>query len=344
MKIAPIYNSNAFIVPSSVLDRLADTDGDTLACLLYVLANPDFSISAASDKLGIDEADFITALRFWEEAGVIEMKGRGKGRAKTDDGVKTRKKITAANESSAQKRRMAPRLPSYTTEEVARFLEQNASTAELIDTCENILGKIFTTAETEIVIGLLDHLSLSEDYIMLLFAHAVKINKKSVRYIEKMALSYVDRDITKYSELEAELASAEAVEGRVHHVRSLFGIGARALTAKEKSMIKDWCVNWEFSDEIITKAYEITANATGDASLSYANAILENWHNAGLKTAEEVDAYSAEFDKKKKSVKHGKSKDSSAASFESSFDTDDFFEAALRRSFDEAEQITDSTD
>ena len=344
MKIAPNYQSSAFIVPASVLDRLADADRDTLACLLYVLANPDFSISSASAKLDIDEADFITALRFWEEAGVIETKSRGKCKAKTNDDTKTKKKASPEKGSSAAKHRMQSRLPSYTTEEVARFLEQNASTAELIDTCENILGKIFTTAETQIVIGLLDHLSLSEDYIMLLFAHAVKIDKKSVRYIEKMALGFVDRDITKYSELEAELASAEAVESSIHHVRSLFGLGARALTAKEKSMIRDWCVTWGFSDEIITKAYEITANATGEASLSYANAILENWHNAGLRTTEEIDAYSAEFEKKKKPGKNTKKKGSSATPFESSFDTDDFFEAALRRSYDEAEKITDSTD
>ena len=344
MKIDPIYGKQAFIVPSSVLDRLADADKDTLACLLYVLANPDFSVTSASSKLGLDEADFISALRFWEEAGVIETRSRGRVKVKTDDDAKVKKKSPAEKESSAAKRRMASRLPAYTTDEVARFLEQNASTAELIDTCENILGKIFTTAETQIVIGLLDHLSLSEDYIMLLFAHAVKIDKKSVRYIEKMALGFVDRDITKYSELEAELAAAEAVESSIHHVRSLFGLGARALTAKEKAMIKDWCVTWGFSDEIITKAYEITANATGDASLSYANAILENWHNAGLKTVEEIDAYSAEFDKKKKTGKYSKKKGTSATPFESSFDTDDFFEAALRRSYDEAEKITDSTD
>ncbi len=344
MKIAPIYNSSAFIVPTSVLDRLADADRDVLVCLLYVLANPDFSISSASAKLGIDEADFITALRFWEDAGIIETKSRGRGKTKTDDDAKIKKKSPTHNDSSTAKRRMTSRLPAYTTDEVARFLEQNASTAELIDTCENILGKIFTTAETEIVIGMLDHLSLSEDYIMLLFAHAVKIDKKSVRYIEKMALGFVDRDITKYSELESELASAEAVESSIHHVRSLFGIGSRTLTSKEKAMIKDWCVNWGFSDEIITKAYEITANATGEASLSYANAILENWHNAGLKTIEEIEAYSAEFDKKKKNGKYTKKKGSTATPFESSFDTDDFFEAALRRSYDEAEKITDSTD
>ena len=343
MKISPIYGSSAFIVPSSALEHLANADRDSLACLMYVLANPDFNISSAAEKLQIDEADFIAALSFWQEAGVIETKSRGRSKTKAED-VKSAKKTTDVKKSPVTKGKMTSRLPSYTTEEVARFLELNASTAELIDTCENILGKIFTTAETEIVIGLLDHLSLSEDYIMLLFAHAVKIDKKSVRYIEKMALSFVDRDITKYSELEAELASVEAVESSIHHVRGLFGLGSRALTAKEKSMIKDWCVTWGFSDKIITKAYEITANSTGEASLSYANAILENWHNAGLKTLEEIEAYSADFDKKKKGSKYTNKKGSTATPFESSFDTDDFFEAALRRSFDEAEKLTGITE
>ncbi len=335
MKIVPNYGNSAFVVPGSATEHLTTADRAALACLLYVMNKQDFSVTSAAEELRMDEEDFISALRFWEEAGVIESKGRSKR-------SKASAKSTESNDvrpAKPQKKHVASSLPSYSTAETAKFLEDNAKTAELIISCENIIGKIFTTAETNIIIGMLDHLSLSGDYILLLFAHAAKIEKKSVRYIEKLALSFVDRDITKYSELEAELANIELAENTVHHVRSLFGIGSRALTPKEKKMISTWCITWSFTDEIITKAYEITVNATGDASLSYANAVLENWYNAGLKTPEEIDSYSAEYDKTKKGASRYGKKGSAKNTFgpeNSSFDTDDFFEAALRRSFDEA--------
>ena len=57
-----------------------------------------------------------------------------------------------------------------------------------------------------------------------------------------------------------------------------------------------------------------------------------------------VEAYSADFDKKKKGSKYTNKKGSTATPFESSFDTDDFFEAALRRSFYAAEKLTGITE
>ena len=172
---------------------------------------------------------------------------------------------------------------------------------------------------------MLDHLSLSGEYIMLLFAHAVKMGKKSVRYIEKLALSLVDRDITTYAELEEELARRELTESTLKEVRRLFGIGSRAFTAKEQQIVRNWCVTWNFGIDVITRAYEITANSTGDASFPYANAILSSWHDAGLCSAEEVDAYIEQQNAKRVSDK--------SADNSSSFDTDDFFEAALKRSY-----------
>ena len=75
---------------------------------------------------------------------------------------------------------------------------------------------------------------------------------------------------------------------------------------------------------IITRAYEITVNNTKDASMDYANAVLENWYKASLTTLEAVDESIAARKAEKKAAE--------AKGTLSSFDTDDFFEAALERS------------
>lgn len=319
MKVTPEYKQSAFIVPSSALEYLTEADGSFLAVLLYVLSKGEFTVTSAADELGIDEHDFIAALNFWEGKGVISACS-GKSAAKTKKSSKTEKETEETKSKTAR----ASVLPTYTTEETARFLESNKTTAEIIDTCENIIGKIFTTSETNIVIGMLDHLALSGDYILLLFAHAAKIGKKSLRYIEKLAISFADRDITEYAELEEELANIELCSTTQKHVRSIFGIGRRAFTDKEQKFVYNWSVKFGYGKDVITRAYEVTVNNTGDASMNYANAVLENWHKAGLTTLEQVDESLA-----------AKAKESKGGSdtTKSSFDTDDFFEAALKRSY-----------
>ena len=73
-----------------------------------------------------------------------------------------------------------------------------------------------------------------------------------------------------------------------------------------------------YSIEIIEKAYEVTADATGKGSFPYANTILERWNAAGLRTLDQIEI----------SYKKSGSESPSVGSF----DTDSFFEAAVRRS------------
>lgn len=326
MKVIPEYGRQAFIVPGKVLTYLKEATGAELACLLYILSEGSFDSKEAASAIGIEESEFKRAVKKWTSRGILSVKVEaGAASSEADKNVRKKTKRTTS-------------LPAYTTEEIVKFLEGNKGTAEIIDACENIIGKIFTTAETNIIIGLLDHLSLSGEYLLLLFAHAAKMEKKSVRYVEKMALGFVDRDITSYKELESELASIELAENTLKFIRKLFGIGRRVFTEKERNIVTNWCVNWSFGNDVIEKAYEITVNATGEASLNYANAILENWHNAGLKTAEEIYKYTEEYEKKKGTKKQKNAKSNTSTPFDSSFDTDDFFEAALKRSYNDTEK------
>lgn len=333
MKISAEFKRSAFAVPGSVLEHLRDADSLELSVLLYALAKGDFNLTDAAEELGTDESEFMSAVAVWEARGVlvIERRGTKKSRASksstaTDSPKKERAKEPPKKQTDSTVKKSSRRtsqLPGYTMEESAAFLEQNKASAEIIDSCENIIGKIFTTAETNIVIGMLDHLALSGDYILLLFAHAASIGKNSVRYIERLAISFFDRGITEYAELEQELAAIKRASELETRVRAIFGLGRRALTSKEEKFIRSWSTKLCYGEDIIRRAYEITVNNTNEPSMDYANAVLENWYKANLKTLEEVDASLAARSAERKK----ESEDSS------SFDTDDFFEAALKRSY-----------
>ena len=92
-------------------------------------------------------------------------------------------------------------------------------------------------------------------------------------------------------------------------------------------MIAAWA-SFGYGEEIIRRAYEITVDSIHEPSMSYTNAILERWHANGLNSPEEIEkALEAERAEKEKAAG-----EPSKADFKT-FDANDAFEAALRRSY-----------
>lgn len=317
MKIIPIYRNKIISLPfETVSDKLSTASKDELKVLLAVFSEQDFDVTELASRLDMTENAFKRALKSWIDAGAI---CEDCSNAANQD---------CSEQSRASVKKTVPRieihttLPHYTSEEIASAVERSTGCSELLDSCQQILGKMFNVSETAIIIGMIEHLSLPHEYIVLLCSHAAAIGKKSVRYIEKLALDFYDRDIITYSALEEELKKLEARASLEYYVRDLFGIGKRALIAKEKEMIKSWSEKFSFSRDMIKAAYEISVSRTNEPNMKYANGILENWYAAGYNTPEDVAAAEADRTKNKDNIQT------------SSFVTDDFYEAALKRSYE----------
>ncbi len=318
MNIYPNKAENPVEVPrEAVGNALPECDETKLKVLLAVLAEPSFDEDELCERLDVTKKSFAAALSFWEERGVWK-KGTA---AKKSTAAKAKKdgNVTVLNKALTR----ASELPHYTADEIADYIESNADMEDLLMGCQQTIGKIFNKAEVEVVVGLKDYLKLDDDYIMLLFSHCVKMGKKSLRYIEKLAVGFFDDGILAYDELDEHLTSIEEAFRLEHKFRSLFGIGRRALTKKEKDAFERWVGKWKMPFGLVERAYEITVENTGGASVPYCSAILEKWYACGYTTVEEVDAAIAEYRIDRDGAKDKKG----------SFETDDFFEAALRRSY-----------
>jgi DnaD/phage-associated family protein len=223
-------------------------------------------------------------------------------------------------EPAKKKMKRSEELPSYTSDEISDYLEKHQETAMLIHECHNILGKMLNVKEINVLIGFLDYLRLDCEYIMMLLTYCMSIGKDSLHYAETLAFALYDAGITTGAQLAEELKRRENAAAAEGKIRQMFGVGARALTTKERKFISSWINDFRYPVEIIEKAYETTADATGKGSFAYANAILERWNSEGLRTLEEIEAAN---------------KQKSETPSEGSFDTDSFFEAAVRRSLGE---------
>lgn len=323
------FQQDVLVLPASVLSCCADANDAAMRVLLWLAS--DLSLAEKPKQLAkladCDPKSLKSILQFWKMYGVLSDSA--------EEAVATMATVTETTEKgekSAKKEqkphlRRADELPNYTSVEIASLLEERASVRVLVDEAQQILGKIFNPTEVNILIGMLDYLGMSEECVMLLLAHCKRIEKTGMRSIEKYAIVLADKGILTPDAMEEEIRRVELMHSFEGQVRTLFGMQKRSLTTRESKMLAAW-MSFGYDIEIVREAYEMTVNATNDASLPYANSILERWNAENLHTLEEIRAAN-EAEKAKKAAKKG------AAELGNSFDTDDFFEAALKRSFND---------
>lgn len=326
------YGQGVLVLPATVPE--VDATPEQLRVLLWLASDPTlFAKPAQLARLaGADRDEIGDILDFWQSVGVLSggtdaQAGKKAQKKPTDKPAKPATAKSTADAKSATETKpaailaRADELPNYSTAELAALLEKSQSLRMLVNEAQNIWGKVFNPYEAQLLVGLSDYLRLDDEYILLLLAHCKRIGKRSLREVERYALRLVDDGVTDAAALEEFVKRTEARRTLQGKIRTMFGLGSRAFTAKENAMLDNWNA-YGYGEDIIRRAYEITVGAINEPSLPYANSILERWHSEGLDTAAQIDAkLDAEREKKGQAVMTG------------SFDTDDFFEAALNRSF-----------
>lgn len=315
------YGTDAVTLPGSAISHFDKATKRDITVLFALAAEPMLSLDAevackaVTSKLALKPGELEAALAFWRGTGILVT-------VEGEENSSLPAAVTEAASATTVRVVTERGMPLYSSEELSGLLERRKELASLIDDCQRTFGKIFNTGEVSIVAGMMDHLGFDGEYILLLLAHCVRMEKKSLRYAEKVALTLHDEGVNDAAELEERLRRIEVMATATGKIRAMFGISSRALTTKEKGMIENWLCVMQYSYEIIELAYEITVNSINKASIPYANTILERWSAEGYKTLEDVQNAIADYKRKKN--------DNNA-----SFDVDDFFEAALKRSFGE---------
>lgn len=320
MKLQFLYGTDALVLPGSLTQHIDKASKKDLRVLISLAAEPMVRVDLnagcrlVAAALALSEQEVEASVAFWRGTGILTVdEGENATPAAT---------VAEAKEKAGSPKVIADKgLPVYSTEELSGVLERRRELATLIDECQRIFGKIFNASEVSVIAGLVDYLGFDGEYILLLLSHCVRLEKKSLRYVEKTALSLHDDGILDVKDLEEKLHRIEVMASATGKIRAMFGISSRALTSKEKTMIESWICGMQYSEEVLKLAYEITVNAIGKASIPYANSVLERWNAAGYRTEQDVQKAISDYRMRKNAG--------------SSFDVDDFFEAAIRRTYGE---------
>ena len=325
MKININYGNRVTVIPGLAIEQLNSASLNDMKTLLAIASesgNEKSDIKSIADKINMDLGDFVVSLNFWQNTGVISMSESLHIRSEAPIEKPVESMAESNEEKKPQPLRKTDEIPRYTTEELSVILERRAETTHLIDECQQIFGKIFNTHEINIVLGMVDYLALGWDYVMELLGYCARLGKHSINYVERTAFSFVESGVDTVEALKIKIAELEVLKTNENFVRKLFGMKSRALTAKEKKCISKWFGDYGYGEGVVNRAYELTVAATNEASVPYANAILERWFSEGIRTLEDIEK--AEEKRVAESPSEPKS---------GSFDTDDFFEAALKRSY-----------
>ncbi len=313
------YGNGLSVLPSSIIEYIDKAKKFDIKVLLLLATSDKFRTGKfeklIADELGCDESDVEKSIAFWNGTGLVTLID-GKEEIKAAD--KKEKNI----ESNVPKRARVSELPQYTSAELNALLQKHYNVVGLIDECQNVLGKIFTAADIKVLMGFVDYLGLDNDYILVLMHYAARNEMKSLRYIEKVAISCIDDGFTDAKVLQEALYAREEKAQIETKIKNIFGLGSRKLTTKEQKQVDAWVNTYNYDLAVIEKAYEITVTATSKPSIHYANAILEKWFAEGIKNIDDANSLIEARNQEKQ--QEG-----------SSFDVDDFFAAALNRSYSE---------
>ncbi len=272
------------------------------------------------------------------------------------NGAFSAKESKAPRAVSARKKRILDESPTERTAAEAAAVIRERALADFIDACQQTAGRQFNERELSALLDIEEDFPFSHEFILTLISYSLRRARRfSFRYVRKVAETMLADECLTPEALNARIAAEERFASEEWKLRRLLGIGERNLSARERETLLRWTGTYGFSEEIIGIAYDITVNMTGKASLPYMDKLLTRFREADCKTVADVEDFlekdRAAHDAKRlsahsehtgapkrgnakdRSFRTGVSDDDKTATRGTSFDTDDYLSAALRRSY-----------
>lgn len=274
---------SALLLPNEILSMSAQTarrlietgDGD---CALLYLALLESGDTAKSQRaLHWDGNHLAAVYHRLAELGLVDA-----GQAP----VKEEKHKTAE-------------LPVYSRKDITDALQHEPDFYSLYREVERLLGRNLSDADLQTLYGIYDGYALPSEVILLLVnhkIHSLRRQKQNPGAVPRMTqirseAAYWKRlGLDNAAAVEEYLRRQERTDSREWAILSVVGVTKyRFAVEKEREFINSW-VELDFSDELISMAYQRTVYQKGQMSWPYMNKILMSWHQAGWSTVEQVKA------------------------------------------------------
>ena len=313
-----LYKDNlteSTIVSNQFIDEyMKDANDAQIKVYLYLLrmmsSNLPTSISDIVDKFNHTEKDVIRALTYWEKRNLLRLDYDDKGEicglhmntisapAKEAQIVPMPKIVpTPAPEATPKTTAKAAQVPAfekpaYSLDDVAAF-KKDEGASQILFIAESYLGRTLSVVDVKSLLFIYKELHLSVELIDYLIEYCVGKGKREMRYIETVAINWATEGISTVRQAKNRSTRYEKL---VYTVMKALGRQSDP-TEQEAEFIRRWNKEYGFSQDMILSACEKTVLAVSTHRFEYAEAILSKWHQAGIRTLNDVKKAEEEFQK-----------------------------------------------
>ena len=328
MKIELNFQNAVICLPGAVLQKAETATEQDLRVLLYIAGSPSalaqFDAAKAAVALDMPERDVENAISFWRGAGILKT-GRSKKKAENEEQESEKPAVAPVTMQSG--------VPSYTGKQLEEIMKERTRLGRLLEECQKVLDRVFNVTESNLIVAMCDNMHLDDDYILLLSSYCMQKKESgvTVKYVYNTAYSLYEQNIVTFAALEDYIAAEEASRDFTNYLRKLLGVGSRTLSAREKKFFESW-QKLGLPKEVVRFAYEKSVDATGELSLPHLNKILVEWKKDGVKTLADAKRAAEKFKEQNAGLYTDRQKKKETGGEFKSFDVNDFFEAAKKKS------------
>ena len=279
--------NESFLVSNYFVDNfLCETNGSFVKVYLYILrhsTNHNLDMSDISNALNLLESDVLRALKYWHKQKLISLSKRGENDFVIEFLNRPSEPVEAVTtEEAVEPVKPAPSkatLPTavvYTKSELNEYMKNNDGIRHMFFVSEQLLNRTLTETDRKILFGFYDYLGMPIEVIFTLLEYCISNGKSNMRYIEKIAYSWADREINTLAKASKHVKELNELMSQCQKYKKMFRITGRELTPTEEAYIKSWVTELKISDSVIEAAYEKAVANTGKVSFGYMDAILKN--------------------------------------------------------------------
>lgn len=272
------YNADSVAVSADFINnKMPEANGAYVKVYLYALylaasciQKTDSDIARALNLL---ESDVVNAYDYWIEKGAMSKTGNSYIIGGADD----------INEN-IQNQSYTPIEPESGKQDIAERMTEDKTMADLVLVAQETLQRTLSDSDIRTLYWFYDELGFSAEVIYMLLEYCVSKDKRNMKYIEKVAISWHKNGITTMAAAENYMEEEREKSGYFYSIRKVLGIADRNLSKTEELYLKSWRDDYGMSEEMVALAYEYCVIQTGKLSFPYMNAIIKRWYNKNILT------------------------------------------------------------
>lgn len=317
--IGEMWQNGSFCIPTRIAtDYIRFASEYQIKALLIVLSSNGTADSKTVAKtLACTENDADEFLSFWVEEGVLSRDGEV---ITPTPMVSTQPKAEAPK---VEKKVEALPVPKLTSKDIVDMCRDNRDLANLLRNAEEVLGKILSHVDKELIVNMSTYYGLPADVVLVILQY-YKGEKEKGRaignaYISAMARDWAEQSITSLEAADERLHELESSDRLWNEIVAMSGIRHKSPTQKQRDMVKAW--HTDFSIEMIGLACDAMKENAQKPSLKYVDGILKNWKKKNITTPSDVEADNDRHNQQKESTK--------AEKIDKTYDIDDIEKKAM---------------